>query len=84
MTPGMSADRQLYVRLALGTVRRTRIALSCILLKYILQDSAMYRITGGDPSKGTLAIDTVKDLKQGMELQVSSTPLWKFGTFSAC
>ncbi|KND01534.1 uncharacterized protein SPPG_03333 [Spizellomyces punctatus DAOM BR117] len=32
-------------------------------------DSTVYRITGGDPSKGTLAIDTVKDLCLGMRVQ---------------
>ncbi|KAJ3042840.1 hypothetical protein HK097_001894, partial [Rhizophlyctis rosea] len=31
--------------------------------------SAVYKITGGDPSKGTLAVDTVKDLKEGMVVQ---------------
>ncbi|KAJ3299300.1 hypothetical protein HK104_009419 [Borealophlyctis nickersoniae] len=31
--------------------------------------SAVYRITGGDPSKGTLAIDSVKDLREGMQVE---------------
>ncbi|KAJ3170820.1 magnesium ion transporter [Geranomyces variabilis] len=31
--------------------------------------SAVYRLTGGDPSKGTLAVDTVKDLEVGMKIQ---------------
>ncbi|KAI9017144.1 hypothetical protein BC832DRAFT_536497 [Gaertneriomyces semiglobifer] len=31
--------------------------------------SAVYRVSGGDPSKGTLALDTIKDIEVGMKLQ---------------
>ncbi|KAI9099875.1 hypothetical protein DFS34DRAFT_648819 [Phlyctochytrium arcticum] len=33
------------------------------------QNSAVYCLTGGDPSKGALAIDTDKDLEEGMTIQ---------------
>ena len=33
-------------------------------------DNKVYRITSGDPSKGTLAVDTLKDLQNGMKVRV--------------
>ncbi|KAJ3150449.1 magnesium ion transporter [Geranomyces michiganensis] len=53
MTAGVAPEHQLYVKV---TDRN-------------MSSSAVYRLTGGDPSKGTLAVDTVKDLEVGMKIQ---------------
>jgi small ligand-binding sensory domain FIST len=34
------------------------------------ESTKVYRITSGDPSKGTLAVDTLKDLQEGMTVRV--------------
>ncbi|KAI8913971.1 hypothetical protein DFJ77DRAFT_431584 [Powellomyces hirtus] len=59
MTAGIAAERQLYVRVSRG--------------EKLAQTSAVYRLTGGDPSKGTLAVDTIKDLEIGMQIQVCNS-----------
>ncbi|KAJ3019086.1 hypothetical protein HKX48_002392 [Thoreauomyces humboldtii] len=56
MTAGISAEQQLYVKVVEDSASNSR-------------REVIYRLTGGDPSKGTLAVDTIKDLQVGMRIQ---------------